>query len=304
MSNKVGAIALVGGTHGNELTGVHLIHHWQKSQKILEYPEFQIELMIANSEAVKANRRYLDVDLNRCFKISDLNNPSLKSHEQSLAKQLNQMLGPKGEARVDFIIDLHTSTANMKTNIVLIKQDAFHLSLAAFLKQQIPEAVITSETELMTDHHFLCSIADKGIVIEVGPIAQGTIDFQIYQKTQTAIEQTLRFIRAYNRGEHFELPSTLEIMTYFDRIYFPQDEEGNISAMIAPELIGNDFLPVKEGDSLFNSFAGESIYYHGEEACVAFVNEAAYYDQKLAMCLCRPRRFCLETFQPLDSNEK
>ena len=86
---KVGAVAVVGGTHGNELTGVYTIKHWQKEQLIRQYPGFQIELLLANADAITANKRYLEHDLNRCFKQVDLTDESKTSHEQRLAKQLN-----------------------------------------------------------------------------------------------------------------------------------------------------------------------------------------------------------------------
>ena len=304
-NDKVAAVAVVGGTHGNELTGVHLVKHWQKLQRENNFlsehhPSLQIEMLIANESAIKANKRYLDKDLNRCFQISELANSDNNNQEQLLAKQINGLLGPKGDARVDFIIDLHTSTANMQTNIVLIKLDRFHLLLAAFLKSALPNVVITSETNLMQDHHFLCSIAKKSIVIEVGPIAQGSLDWNIFNKTQAALLKTLEFVEAYNKNDlgALDLPSHLEVMSYFDKCYFPLNDAGEINACVHPSLIHKDFSEISSGDPLFKTFSGEDVLYEGRDAHIAFVNEAAYYDQKIALCLCNPITHDLNTLAP------
>lgn len=295
---QVSNLVVVGGTHGNELTGIHLIHEWQKNKTAERYSSVNVDFLLANPAARKASKRYLEHDLNRCFKQVDLENLSLQSLEQKRAKEINARLGPKGNPKTDFIIDLHTSTANMQTNIVLTRIDPFHLQLAAYLTQQIDDVVITSETELMSDHHFLESIADKGIVIEVGAVPQGSLQYDCYQKTENAVIATLKFVELYNAGQ---LPSyqeqTLDLMSYHSKIYFPTDEKGEISACVHPRLIGKAYPKISAGDPIFKSFDGKDIAYQGEPTHLAFINEAAYYDQQIAMCCCRPRRFSLKNCQ-------
>ncbi|TQV76477.1 aspartoacylase [Aliikangiella marina] len=292
-------IVIAGGTHGNELTGVNLVRHWRDNHYAVNHQPLTIELLQANPAAINANKRYLEKDLNRCFKLSELADPKANNQEQQLAKQINQQLGPKGDARVDFIIDLHTSTANMQTNIVLIKMDDFHLKLAAYLKQQLANVVITSESRLMDDHHFLCSIADKGIVVEVGPIPQGAIEYDAYQKTESAVKKAIEFADRYNRQQLPDLGESLEVMSYFSKVYFPTTQNDEINAAVHPDLIHQDYSQITTGTPIFKSFDGEDIYYQGENAHIAFVNEAAYYDQKIALCLCNPIRYCLTSLKPL-----
>ncbi len=297
--DKVKEIALVGGTHGNELTGVHLVKQWNKDQLSARYPDLSIETLLANEAAISANKRYLNQDLNRCFKREDLNDESLDNREQLLAKKLNRHLGPKGSSRIDFIIDLHTSTANMKTNIVLIKLDAFHLKLAAFLKSSLPDVVITSETELMPDHHFLCSIADKGIVVEIGPVPQGCLQAEIFENTKNAVDKVLQFVAHYNQNALPVLSDNLEIMSYYSKLHFPVDSDGEQSAMVHPALVHKDFCLLRNGEPVFRDFNGKDIFYEGPETHIAFVNEAAYYDQKIAMSFCHPVVYSLKTFKPV-----
>ena len=40
---------------------------------------------------------------------------------------------------------------------------------------------------------------------------------------------------------------------------------------------------LKEGDKIFKTFDGQDILYHGETVFPVFVNEAAYYEKKIAM---------------------
>lgn len=294
----VSNVTIVGGTHGNELTGIHLIQEWQKNNVANEYPALELNYLLANPAARKANKRYLDHDLNRCFKKVDLENPALKSLEQQRAKEINQQLGPKGNPKTDLIIDLHTSTANMQTNIVLTRIDLFHLQLAVYLKQELEDVVITSEKELMTDHHFLESIAEKGIVIEVGAIPQGSLQFDCYQKTENAVKATLKFIEIFNAQQlPSKKPSQLDLMSYHSKINFPTDVHGEISACVHPNLIGKAYPLIVAGDPIFKSFDGTDIEYQGEPTHLAFINEAAYYDQQIAMCCCRPISFKLEDYE-------
>lgn len=299
MSDLIESVVIAGGTHGNELTGVHTVKHWLRNQLALNYTAFQVELLLANEAAIKANKRYLDTDLNRCFKLAELIDENKNSQEQLLAKKINRQLGPKGQARVDFIIDLHTSTANMQTNIVLIKMDEFHLKLAAYLRSVLPDVVVTSEYQLMDDHHFLCSIADKGIVIEVGPIPQGAIEMPAFEKTNHAISAAFDFAERYNQQQIPELDDRLPVMSYFSKIHFPIDKNGDIIASVHPDLIHQDYSVIDKGDAIFKTFAGEDILYDGEKAHIAFVNEAAYYDKKIAMCLCNPIDYSLSSLSPI-----
>jgi aspartoacylase len=296
---RINSVAIVGGTHGNELTGVHLVKNWQKRQRVKNYSGFQVELLLANPAAIDANKRYLQKDLNRCFKLSELADSKANLTEQLLAKQINQSLGPKGDARVDFIIDLHTSTANMRTNIVLIRMDDFHLKLAAYIKSVIPEVVVTSESKLMSDHHFLSSIADKSLLIEVGPVPQGATDARVFAKTSAALEAALKFVELFNADALPPLNEELEVMSYIGKVYFPTDESGEMCAMVHPNLLHQDFSMLKTGESIFQDFSGNDIAYDGVDAHIAFVNEAAYYDQKIAMCLCNPITYSIKTLKPV-----
>ena len=296
----ISSVLLVGGTHGNELTGIHLVRHWQAQKMQEQFKDFTLDYLIANPDAVKENKRYLEHDLNRCFKLKDLKDSFLTGKEQLRAKTINNRFGPKGKSKTDFIIDLHTSTTNMQTNIVLTRIDHFHLQLAAYLKQQLPDIVVTSESELMEDHHFLESIADKGVLIEVGPIPQGAIEYDCFELTQNAVRVCLDFVTKFNQGYDFDLDDEIEIMSYHSKLTFPLDAKENITASVHPDLIGKAYPELAKGDPVFKSFDGKDIFYQGEDTYCAFINEVAYYDQKIAMCLCRPKTYSISNLKPID----
>ncbi len=278
-------VALVGGTHGNELTGVHLIRKWQSQPEFVTRPSFKSDCLIANPEAVAANKRYLDVDLNRQFSVDRLTR-EIQTHEASRARELNRQLGPKGDAATDLIIDLHTTTANMGCTFVVTREDAFHLQLCAWLQMQMPTAVITSEGALMEDHHFLSSISDHNILVEVGPVPQGLLRADAFDLSELAVGHILDFIELYNQNALPELPASLELFRYFDTVSLPKDESGNLGGMVHQQLQDRDFRELKPGQPILQRFDGSEINWRGPTGIYAsFINEAAYYDQQLAFSL-------------------
>ena len=104
-ASLVRTVAVVGGTHGNEYTGVFCIKALERQlQKgIRKYP-FQVSTLIGNPEAYKANRRFMDQDLNRQFSgaamaavatLKAANPAAVLSVEQQRAKEIDSLLGPK-----------------------------------------------------------------------------------------------------------------------------------------------------------------------------------------------------------------
>lgn len=59
-------VAICGGTHGNEMSGVYMVRQLQQ-QKTEEAGSVSITAVLSNPEAVDICRRYKDTDLNRCF---------------------------------------------------------------------------------------------------------------------------------------------------------------------------------------------------------------------------------------------
>ncbi|MBF2006511.1 MAG: aspartoacylase [Chlorogloeopsis fritschii C42_A2020_084] len=283
--NQINRVAIVGGTHGNELTGVYLIKKFERFPQLIQRSSFETLTLLANPQAFKKNRRYIDKDLNRCFLNQDLQNSSLSSYEDIRAKVINQMLGPKGKSQVDVIVDLHSTTANMGLSLILDTQHPFMMQLAAYLCSLNPLVKICCP-QVDKESSFLRSLCPFGFVIEVGSVAQGLLNADLFQKTEQLIYTVLDYLEAYNQGFISPTNSTFNLFEYVETIDYPRDENGEIQAMIHPQLHFQDYEPLNPGDPMFLTFDGKEITYQGESIFYPiFINEAAYYEKGIAMCL-------------------
>ncbi|MCH2158009.1 MAG: aspartoacylase [Oleiphilaceae bacterium] len=284
-------VLIVGGTHGNERTGVQLIRRLQVSPTELERNHFVAKTLLANQLAMANNRRYLDQDLNRCFSEELLSNIP-ENREQSRAKEINEQFGPKGpNTQTDWIIDLHTTTANMGITLIVQQNDPLALDMALYVQKQLPGAVIFYEDNAPTTNSFLCSIAKHGFLIEVGPVAQGLLRWDAFEHTRQALSHALDFIDLQLSGQ-LSLPSIREadVFQFTEKLHLPRDESGEIIGMIHPQLQDQDYCQLSPGEPIFILDTGETVLFeYHEPVYVAFVNEAAYYDQAHGLSLMRKR---------------
>lgn len=285
--NKIKHVAVVGGTHGNEFSGIYLLRKWRQTPQLLARDGLTIETLFANPKGFEENKRYIDCDLNRQFKTDDLANAELANYEQSRAKAINAQLGPKGNAKSDFIIDLHNTTSNMGPTLILLKSDDFNKKMGAYVLSKMPEAVVVFEDQVsMQEHHFLASIAQQGVIVEIGPQPQSVIRQDVLDWMETMTQSILDFIDLYNKNQLPELPNTYEAYNYIESLTLPMDEHGERIGMVHKSVQDNDFKPLTKGDPIFTLFDGSEITYQGDyEAYPHFINEAAYYDNNLAMSL-------------------
>ena len=84
--SKISTVAIVGGTHGNELTGIQTVRHLPHTDFPDAYPELTMAFILANAEAIANNVRFIDVDLNRQFHLDNLRTANTMLYELSLAK--------------------------------------------------------------------------------------------------------------------------------------------------------------------------------------------------------------------------
>ena len=284
---KINRVAVVGGTHGNEFSGIYLLKKWQENPELVERASFATETVFANPQAFEANKRYLDCDLNRQFTEAQLTDVDLTNYEQSRAKAINHQLGPKGDAKTDFIIDLHNTTSNMGPSLILLKSDDFNKKLGAYVLAKMPDAVVVYEDQVsMAEHYFLASIAEQGVIVEIGPQPQSVIRQDILDWMEDMTGHILDFVDAYNADNLPELPAEYQAYTYVETLTLPMDEQGERIGMVHKNVQDRDFKPLNPGDPIFTLFSGEEICWQGDyEAYPHFINEAAYYDNNLAMSL-------------------
>jgi len=287
MKKQFKKIAITGGTHGDELTGVYLINKFTKNPDLVKRDSFETIFMHTNLGAMKQCTRYVDKDLNRTFTKADLNDTTLESYEDKLAKEINQKLGPKGSdnPNVDFIMDLHSTTSNMGLSLCISKENKLSWQVAAYVKECIPELHIFS-WKRATGTLSVATISPSGFTIEVGSVPQGVLKADMFFETQRIIQTVLDFFELYNTDKLEKTYSHLEIYDNVKILDFPRDDDGVINAMIHPNLQENGYIKLKKGDPIFVTFDGDEILYEDKDGLHGiFINEAAYYEKGVAMCL-------------------
>jgi aspartoacylase len=204
-------------------------------------------------------------------------------------------LGPKGQAQVDALIDLHSTTANMGLSLLLSANNPVSLRLASYLSSIHP-LIKVCWTHPNPESALLRSLCDVGVVIEVGPVAQGVLDAQWFQKTEELIHTILDYLEACNQGILPSLYPPFTLYEFVGTIDYPRNEQGEIRAMVHPLLQGKDYEPLHPGEPIFLTLEGETIAYTGEATVYpAFINEAAYYEKGIAMCLTQKQLITLES---------
>ncbi len=288
-------LLIVGGTHGDEFTGVQLLDKWKKDPALIQRTGFTIQTLFANPNAHRDNKRFQDCDLNRQFTYSVLSDCTLNNYEQCRAKVINQEFGPKGNPKTDLIIDIHNTTSNMGPTLVLMQADFFNIKLAAYVIEKMPSVNVLFEDHLrLADHAFLCSIAKQGIIIEVGPQPQSVLRHDILEQTESMIMHLLDFVDLYNRDSLPKLPDSILAYRYQETIEYPLDSQGNRIGIVHASLQDKDFTLLSKSAPMFALFNGEEIYWEGDyDAYPHFVNEAAYYDANIAMALAQKVTFSI-----------
>jgi aspartoacylase len=289
-------IAITGGTHGNELTGVYLVKKWQNKPELIQRSNFETITKLMNTRAIEEVRRYVDQDLNRSFGLHDLANDNLETYEAKLAKELNDVLGKKGSKHpnVDFIVDLHTTTANMGLSVVVSNSSTITWRAIAYLCKMDPSLKVY-RWQGDIENSFVDSMAPHGFAIEVGAVPQGVLRADLFLQTEALIYHLLDYIEKENRTDDLGLDSSLEIYNHEALVDYPRNKEGEIVGMVHQDRQDKDFTLIKQGDPLFLTLENETITYDGEEYYTIFINEAAYYEKGFAMTLAKKRVVKIES---------
>ncbi|MBD2562249.1 MULTISPECIES: aspartoacylase [Nostoc] len=295
--SQIERVAIVGGNHGNELTGIHLVKKFQQYPNLINRVSFETLALLGNLKAIEEGKRYIDKDLNRCFTNQGLQNPQLLSYEDTRAKAIQQILQPQNQPFVDVIVDLHSTTANMGLSLIFCDMHPFLLRLGAYLSSINPMVKIFVNQQ-SREGGFLRSLCELGFVIEVGAVAQNILDAELFQQTEQLIYAILDYFEGYNQGNLPQIDSKLTLYQYIKTIDYPRSDaygglhrRGEIQAMIHPQLQFRDYEPLNPGDPMFLTFAGKDIFYEGESTVYpVFINEAAYYEKGIAMYLAQKQQ--------------
>ncbi len=289
-------IVVSGGTHGNERTGVCLVKKWMENPACYESlcKSARVELVLANPEAVRLNRRYRDFDMNRAFSQTCLDvSAEPQQYEFRRARELNRIYGPKGpDTKTDLILDVHNTGSNMGLCLILSARDPFTMKASAVLTQEFDDAWIYYQPEERSASPYFGTVAKADVCIEIGPQQHGTLDARLFERTEKLVKRYLELADEWNRGELQKRPPIpVKVYTQLRDLGYPKAWTGApIEAMIHPDLLGRDYRELRKGDKLFRTFDGKDILYEGEadgreSVWPIFINEPAYYEKDIAMSL-------------------
>lgn len=269
-------VMVFGGTHGNEWTGVMIVKHYQQYFQT-RYPELEIEFHLANLEAYELNHRYKDEDLNRAFQYL---NEDKKSYENARARELKALIDEK----VCVVIDLHTTTSNMGNTIILSHLNQQNIGLSAYLLDKIENCRVLSAPD--PQKKYLVSQSEFGLMVELGPVANGTIHPKHLENGLAILESIFAYLSQPTEPIKEEITLYEEVKD----IYYPKSLTGEINGYIHSDLQGKDYLPLKGKIKAFKLFQHDEIELElDEELYPIFINEAAYYSTHLAFSLCRKK---------------
>ncbi|XP_034412898.1 N-acyl-aromatic-L-amino acid amidohydrolase (carboxylate-forming) B-like [Cyclopterus lumpus] len=316
---RLSRVAVCGGTHGNELSGVYLVRELLKVKKgVMEKEEEQEEeeplsvlKVLSNPRAMQQCRRYVDTDLNRCFTHATLNGLTSGTvpYEMIRSRELNAMLGPKGRSgAVDLVCDLHNTTANMGLCLIAYSDcDWICLHIFRHLQRKMPDIPMRYiHFEVSNKESYsLDSVGKHGFAMEIGPQPHGVARSTVYTAMKAGVQHMLDWVCFFNSGTLFEGES-VDVFTMIKHIDYPRDSETrNITAAVHPHLQDRDFCPLHPEDPLFQTFSGETLRYKGNEPLYPFfINECAYYEKGIALSLARKRRVLIPTIRVQTEQEQ
>ena len=99
-------ITLVACMHGNEQFGLRVIEAVSARPRMRPF----VQMLIANEEAVQANKRFIDQDLNRSFLPT-----AGQSHEENLARKLLPIIKSS-----TYLLDIHTTTSSISGMVPIV----------------------------------------------------------------------------------------------------------------------------------------------------------------------------------------
>ena len=284
-------VLLVAGTHGNEPNAPWLHHHWQQYPEELQKQGLEVITLVGNPTALAQNRRYIDRDLNRSFRSDLLQNATNQEWELQRARQILSLYGPEGNTPTPVLIDLHSTTAAMGACLVIYGERPADLALAAACQSALGLPIYLHGSDAKQDG-FMVKAWPCGLVLEVGPVAQGVLCPKICAQTRLGVNSLLEVLAKAKLG-NLKLPKFLWVHRHLGSVDLPRDGAGGPTACLHPKRLEGDWRPIKNGDPLFLKPNGTVDLFETDQTAplfTVFSNEAAYQEKHIALSLTRRER--------------
>lgn len=275
-------VAVVGGTHGNEKSGVWTIRAMRAQPDRFRRDGLRVETLLANPDAEARNVRYLDRDLNRCFG-PELDAPGdlPDARERLRAREIRDALGSP-----DLLVDIHNTTSAMGITWILTDDNPWVWWLAFQARRMDSRVRILRTPETPSTNVFLPSLGRGEITLEIGSVPHGTHSHWAARAAISQVEWILDRLAGIEDG-HDPLPALRSAeFDYFlgqPPVDYPRDPDGRIAATIHDGFLGRDYQPIASGTPIFHDpVTGTDIVHSGPVFHPVFVGEAAYVEKGIA----------------------
>ena len=198
------------------------------------------------------------------------------------------ILGPKGQSQYDLIIDMHTTTTNM--GITLISDtNPYNLVIAQKVKQRVTGVNIYCFKKSDRILSCLRSITPYGIGIEIGPVSQNILRHDIIDMMELTVSTILDVVCELNTDPSQICKLQTEVYFHLDDMAYPE-ETSHLNYVIHRNIEGKDYQMLRTGDPIFITEDYAVIKYNGQDNVYpVFINEAAYYEKKMAFSITQKR---------------
>lgn len=237
-------VAIVGGVHGDEPSGVRAVRRVLESNPDLQRP---VKLVVANPPAVASHRRYLDADMNRAFP----GDPGSPDRERRLAAALLDELSDCG-----VVLSLH-STHSYDDPIAFVSRS---YPTVQGLTARLPVPHIVDPTPCIDGAFAACAPV---VSIEAGR-----------KLTEAATENATELVEAFIRLTDAlpgEMPTT-------DSTYYTVTDAVSKRPDTDYELLVENFEPVEPGATVARSDGKE---YAADSGFVPILMSETGYDDIL-----------------------
>ena len=240
-------------THGDEKIGYRVAKEIEK----LPIDKNILVVQVANRNAFKLNKRYIDQDLNRSF-------PGKKqgNYEQRVAYKLSPII-----KLADIVIDIHSTTSDLKDALIVTK---LNKKTREYIKVIQPKYVLVMRA---TKNNALISQAKVGIAFEYGKDK----DPVTLKKTILGIKKLLKHLRIidfpFSRNNvttnYFDVVSTVPKSKGYKLLASVKNyrliKKGQVYARSKDEplVADEDFYPILFGQENYENifgFKGKKIF--------------------------------------------
>ena len=179
-------LGIVGSLHGNEKLGARVIEMLRR----MKMPKgVGVIGIIANTEAMKHNKRFLDVDGNRCFPGSPNGN-----NEERMAYNMLEAL-----KECDYVIDIHSTYASQPDTIIITKESSKKLvNYIPIRKVLVMSGAIASGRALID--HVKCGVS---------------IEFSRKKSTRYVAQKIMLTILALAQGKKYKNKEFYKVIGFF-----------------------------------------------------------------------------------------